>query len=220
MGQYYMPYLKDRDGGERKFCPQNAIYKTLKGTDEDFGYGTANGRPSDYYDYFSGLKLMEHSWLENDFVNGVLDEIWDRPCQVAWVGDYATDPEDFDGRYTETVYQAVWGEDGLPEGRFGQMPEAHRDGYLVNVTRGQYIDLAEYAEAATYKPKWSKDGGWCIHPLPLLTAIGNGRGGGDYHGAHMEMVGLWAMDELMYTQDQSAIDGLEHLRGGWFREED
>lgn len=222
MGQYYMPYLKDREGNERKFNPQNAIYRTLKDTDEDFGYGTENGRPADYYDYFSGLKLMEHSWLENDFVNGVLEAIWDNPCQVAWVGDCASDTDDFDGRYTPEVYAAIWGEDGLPESRFEQMPETHRDGYLVNVELGRYVDLAEYAEVATYKPKWAKDGGWCIHPLPLLTAIGNGRGGGGYHGEHMEMVGAWAMDEIAYTQDAAKVAFLEKLdvSGIAFREED
>ena len=38
--------------------------------------------------------------------------------------------------------------------------------------------------------------GWQIHPLPLLTAEGNGRGGGDYHGTNMEMVGAWARCRL------------------------
>ena len=220
MGQYYKPYLRDREGAERVFNSQNAIYRTLRDTDEEFGFGTANGIPSDYYDHFSGLKLMEHSWLENDFVNGVLEAIWDNPCQVAWVGDYADDLRDFSSRYTQEVYGTVWGNESMPDGRFDAMPSTHRDGYLVNVTRGQYIDMADYAEAATYKPKWSKEGGWCIHPLPLLTAIGNGRGGGDYHGAHMELVGLWAMDEIAYTQDAAKVEWLERLRGGWFREED
>ena len=31
-----------------------------------------------------------------------------------------------------------------------------------------------------------------IHPLPLLMAEGNGRGGGDYYGSDMELVGTWA----------------------------
>lgn len=222
MGQYYKPYVRGRDGKERTFNPQNAIYRTLRNTDEEFGFGTANGIPSDYYDHFSGLKLMEHSWLANDFVNGVLEAIWDEPCQVAWVGDYAAKDKDFDGRYTDAVYRAVWGEDGLPEARFERMPETHKDGYLVDVTRGRYVDLAEYAKAATYKPKWASEGGWCIHPLPLLTAIGNGRGGGDYHGEHMEMVGAWAMDEIAYTRNAERVAFLEriHPSGIAFREED
>ncbi len=35
-----------------------------------------------------------------------------------------------------------------------------------------------------------------IHPLPLLTAVGNGRGGGDYHGKCMHLIGGWACDEI------------------------
>lgn len=222
MGQYYKPYLRGRDGEGRTFSPQNAIYRTLKDTDEEFGYGTANGIPSDYYDHFSGMKLMEHSWLANDFVNGVLEAVWDEPCAVAWIGDYADEPEDFGGCYTEAVYRGVWCEGGLPEGRFCQMPETHKDGYLVNVTRGQYVNLAEYRKVATYKPRWASEGGWCIHPLPLLTAIGNGRGGGDYHGTCMEMVGAWAMDEIAYTQDAERMALLTELdpSGIAFREED
>ena len=225
MGQYYKPYLRGRYGAERKFNPQNAIFRTVHAIDGELELNDPRKKwdmncETSYGYLFSGLKLMEHSWLENDFVNGVLEAIWDNPCQVAWVGDYADDPSDFNWRYTQGAYEAVWGNESLPDGRFDAMPSAHRDGYLVNVTRGQYIDLAEYAEAATYKPKWSKEGGWCIHPLPLLTAIGNGRGGGDYHGAHMELVGLWAMDEIAYTQNAAKVEWLERLRGGWFREED
>lgn len=216
MGQYYKAYLRDREGGERLFNPQNAIYKTVRNlpADAECGY-----RSDGFYDHFSGMKLMEHSWLANDFVNGVVEAIWCDPCRVAWVGDYA------DGRdrlYTEEVGAAVWGEGGLPDGRFGQVPEAHKDGYLVNLTRSRFVDLAEYAEAATYKPKWASEGGWCIHPLPILTAIGNGKGGGDYHGACMDMVGAWAMDEIMYTTDRGDVADLlrEDVLAISFREGD
>lgn len=37
---------------------------------------------------------------------------------------------------------------------------------------------------------------YTIHPLPLLTATSNGRGGGDYEGINMEYVGSWAGDRL------------------------
>ena len=35
-----------------------------------------------------------------------------------------------------------------------------------------------------------------INPLPLLTALGNGRGGGDYSGTDEDKVGIWARDVL------------------------
>ena len=36
---------------------------------------------------------------------------------------------------------------------------------------------------------------------PLLTAIGNGRGGGDYHDEYpnFDIVGSWAMNEIYFT---------------------
>jgi hypothetical protein len=44
--------------------------------------------------------------------------------------------------------------------------------------------------------------GWCMNPLPLLTACGNGRGGGDFGDCHVgyEDVGTWAFDWLEYTR--------------------
>ena len=147
---------------------------------------------------FSGLKLMEHSWLENDFVNGVLEAIWGNPSKVAWVGDYAC--EEFEERYTKDVYQATWGDRCGNECPFDEVPTIHRDGYILNLDKGVYIDLQEYAIVAGFKPKWS-DHTWTIHPLPILTCIGNGRGGGDYHGTCMDMVGSWAMDTITFTEE-------------------
>lgn len=40
-----------------------------------------------------------------------------------------------------------------------------------------------------------------VHPLPLLTCLGNGKGGGDYHGLNMEWVGAWAMHAIGVTHD-------------------
>ena len=214
MGQYYKQYLKDAEGHERVFCSQNAIYMTRNGIESPDAIGGHVydwGDPDCWGSCFSGLKLMEHAWIGNDFTNGVLEALWDNPCTLAWVGDYADDKGDYDGRYTEDVYLKVWGDDCIAEGPFGELPTIHRDGFIVNLTRGEYVDLAEYVAAATYKPKWASDGGWCNHPLAMLTAIGNGRGGGDYHGAHMEKVGAWAMDEIMYTQDASRLGGLEKV---------
>ena len=117
------------------------------------------------------------------------------PCTVAWVGDYANEDGDFDGRYTRGVYDKVWGARELPELPFQKVPETHRDGFIVNRTKRICIDLAEYAAHA------STSDGWCVHPLPLLTAIGNGRGGGDYWDGHpnSDTVGAWAMDVIEYT---------------------
>lgn len=203
MGQYYIAYVRN-DKGEKVFCPQNAIYMTkngIKSAKDINNVVWSNEDPNSWVYNFSGLKLMEHSWLENDFVNGVLEAIWDNPCNVAWVGDYADDDSDFDERYTKDTHKTVWG-DGQDERElpFDEVPKIHRDGYILNLDKDVYIDVRRYASVAGFKPNWS-DQTWTIHPLPLLTCIGNGRGGGDYHGTCMDMVGAWAMDRIVFTEE-------------------
>jgi hypothetical protein len=45
-----------------------------------------------------------------------------------------------------------------------------------------------------------------VDPLLLLTAMGNGRGGGDYHqGRDIERVGSWAGDQLIMTEGLDTI---------------
>jgi hypothetical protein len=51
--------------------------------------------------------------------------------------------------------------------------------------------------------------GWKIHPLPLLTCEGNGRGGGDYGGIDRYLVGLWARNRISVSND--IPDGYEEL---------
>ena len=200
MGQYYMAYVGGKDGA-KVFCPQNAIYMTKNGIEKpsDIKEHSYSEDPNSWGSCFSGLKLMEHSWLENDFVNGVLEAIWDNPSKVAWVGDYADEDDDFDGHYTEDVYEAVWG-DERKERPFDEVPATHKSGYIINLDKGVYIDLGKYANVAGFTPRWSEEK-WTIHPLPLLTEIGNGRGGGDYFGTCMDMVGAWAMDTIAFVEE-------------------
>ena len=44
------------------------------------------------WDYENGLKLTEHSYMGNYFVNAVLTKINHQPMRIAWIGDYADDP--------------------------------------------------------------------------------------------------------------------------------
>jgi hypothetical protein len=38
--------------------------------------------------------------------------------------------------------------------------------------------------------------GWILHPLALLTAVGNGKGGGDYYGPNESDLATWVWDEV------------------------
>ena len=54
------------------------------------------------------------------------------------------------------------------------------------------MDCSKYAENS--KGTWG-----ILHPLTLLTAVGNGMGGGDFNGKTREMednVGIWAWNLL------------------------
>jgi hypothetical protein len=55
-------------------------------------------------------------------------------------------------------------------------PDTYR--YIVNHDLRQFVDKQRLSSR--------------IHPLPLLTAEGNGCGGGDYRGSDMDKVGMWA----------------------------
>lgn len=194
MGQYYRAFIHNVK--EKKvFSPRSSLYLTAHGLDEmpDVPYGRFED-PDSYAALSSGLKLTEHSWMGNRFVNGVIEEIQGNPSNVAWVGDYADEEEDFNRLYTRQDYEKVWGEDSIKESRFKKMPDVHEEGYLLNHTKGHYLDLSEHM-------RLNEKNGWCIHPLPLLTAIGNGRGGGDYRGYNMDMLGAWAMDVIEYSQE-------------------
>ena len=135
-------------------------------------------------------KLMEHSWLYNPFVNGLAAIIYKNPCKVAWVGDYAdaTDPE---------IYKIAWGdEDNEAYARKDltcdeSFTMEHK--FLVNHTSQEYIDIDKYIEKI--------DSEWVPHPLSILTACGNGQGGGDYFSEiHKDDVGSWKMN-LISVED-------------------
>lgn len=196
MGQYYKAYVSYPDGTSKVYSPHSAVYMAyneLVEMPKDVPYGDFND-PYSFMGCMSGLKLTEHSWANNDFMNGVMDVISESPASVAWVGDYADEESDFDGRYTREVYSTVWG-DMVRECPFYAIPSNHEDGVLVNHTKGEFLDIAKHIENGT-------EDGWCVHPLSLLTAIGNGRGGGDYYRTKRDFdkVGTWAMDTIEYRQ--------------------
>ena len=134
-------------------------------------------------------KLMEHSQWQNPTCNAVAKMLYHKSGKLFWCGDYAEDG----------FSQMVWKKDGEPlENPEGFTLDAK---YLINWDKRQYINCDEYKE--NYKDK----DGWITHPLPLLTAQGNGLGGGDYYSEyiHYDEVGIWAGDEIS-IEDSAPID--------------
>lgn len=191
MGQYYMPVVMDGNKVE-KFYSHN---------------------------YGSGLKLMEHSWIGNNFVNAVMAHMTEKPKRLVWLGDYADDAfEDIlnteyvgDEAGFEAFYRKAWvrDEECFPNGddiSFDMNPKAV---YLVNFSKKEYVSIPNYMKrvegAALFSGKDTYDL-WYVNPLPLLTCLGNGGGCGDYF-SHIgeDQIGRWAFDEILVTDDSVDI---------------
>jgi hypothetical protein len=160
------------------------------------------------HDYDNGLKLMEHSYIGNDFVAVVENMIaegghWfgDR---IVWAGDYA-DPE-VDENGSPLTYKSEDGKDDYEltlyhiTGDFIIKPaKVKRPNYryLVNLDTNEFVDMKKVPATDTWTDKKGKEFPVRIHPLPLLTCEGNGRGGGDFGGKdHKKLVGKWARNRV------------------------
>jgi hypothetical protein len=139
------------------------------------------------HNYNNGAKLMEHSYVENEFVSAVegllCPEGMFYKSPLVWAGDYA-DPEPEEEANLNKLT-------GMPPNEKKAVRPEPKDmsdyRYIVNHTKAEYVDK-NYG-----KPS--------IHPLPLLTAAGNGRGGGDYMGDDMELVGIWSGDVISLEKE-------------------
>lgn len=179
MGQYYMVILGDPHGLNCKVFDR-----------------TVDGE-------YTFAKLMEHSWLENPFVTAISEMLYKGPGRLAWVGDYAKD-SDFEALKTNALFvpccATVWG-DGVKKHGVSSTDFTLDGKFLLNRETKQFVDMDAYKAASTDK------NGWCIHPLPLLTALGNNRGGGDFYEGNVgfEFVGSWAW-QLIAISDKPPAD--------------
>jgi hypothetical protein len=131
----------------------------------------------DPYQYNEGSKLTEHAWTDSNFVGAVCALLCPGAMyyksRVVWAGDYA-DVEPCTITPENAGINLYHMAEALP---VLAKPEPVFYPYLVNHTKCQYITIGKGS-----------------HPLPLLTAEGNGRGGGDYRD--QGPVGAWARDVL------------------------
>ena len=176
MGQYYAPTLINKEGKITTFDPS---------------------------EYGNGLKLTEHSYFGEEICKVIEKELYNNPCRLYWMGDYA-EVKDFDEKQVKTVkelYNINLDNDFLKNiihdvYKCSDIVPTDEDSprYIINHTKEIYLDLNLYDEDTI------------IHPLPLLTAVGNGRGGGDYFDSYNDyMVGTWAGD-VIETTDKKPED--------------
>lgn len=182
MGQYYCALVKRGD----KVTSYNLQVKGYK-----------QGGEIDY-DKYNGVKLMEHSYWGNDFMCAITGELYHHRARVAWVGDYASDYKwGEDKPNPKELFEQAWSgeQEEIEDGGL-----TLEDMYLVNHTKKIFISGNEYWDFNRFK--WGKDTKWsCTHPLSLLTACGNGLGGGDYweDNPDANLIGDWCMDEIEVT---------------------
>ena len=181
MGQYY-----------------RAIVKKQNGRIDVYNRNVVRNGKSEY----TFAKLTEHSWWYNDFVNAVCLDIYNRAekNRVAWIGDYATEflrcreLKSFNGLNSTKIRKLTnrcWNCDGKDVDENDFTLEGL---YLINHTKKEYVNCSTYYKNSEMIDKW------CLHPLPILTCIGNGLGGGDYcsptDDSTEEYIGYWAWDEI------------------------
>lgn len=204
MGQYYGAYIENP-----RFSTKYGIYLCP-------GY----------------LKLMEHAYLKNDMVGEVMFKIWGNPSKVAWIGDYSEDDCNYNLSATEFQkrYNRVWKNESHKTRMYSndkiseekqKLYEDLSHFFVVNQSKKCYISLDEYADAFKNATDNSP---WIVHPLVLLTACGNGLGGGDFHTHNPfleEVIGSWAFDTIYASYDKSAIPpDYENVSTSWLFIED
>lgn len=132
------------------------------------------------HDYGNGLKLMEHSYMKNTYVNTFENQLIGKPQRVVWGGDYAANCT---GRATSIYDRCKDSKKINPE--VIEIPNKYK--FLVNHSKKLFVDKTK----ASPIPDWGEK----IHPLPLLTCEGNGQGGGDFRGSN-DLVGTWSRDKI------------------------
>ena len=184
MGQYFQPCSLTSDKQNVKsYVYSHNIKSRWKGYD---GKMHISGE---------GLKLMEHSYLKNKMmlcVEALLIEggEWHK-TPIVWAGD-SSDPVRNEMSYSDMCDSTDEGEhvarELIPKPLTAK--QANEFKFIVNHTKKEFVD----------KKKVKSFGGYKIHPLSLLTSLGNGRGGGDFRGEN-EFVGTWATDVISIEKE-------------------
>lgn len=174
------------------------------------------------HDFLNGAKLMEHSYINNDLVKNV--EFFLSPLgpwhetKFVWAGDYADEEVKRLGK-GDTLYSFIsehrtiispYKVNSLKDKAIALSDEEDFEGFksedypfIVNHSKRQFVD----------KRKALDNDGWKIHPLPLLTADGNGRGGGDYYESSpdFDKVGMWKKDIISVEKDMGEYADYEEV---------
>ena len=161
MGQYFRPVIIDKKNS-------NKVVASLYA-----------------HSYNNGLKLMEHSYVGNKFVNTFATLINDengkyKGYPMAWAGDYS------DEVVGDKNYYYIALEQGTDENVKDLKANEYR--YFINKTKKEFVDIEDCPKVEDM----------IVHPLPILTCLGNGRSH-DYvpKEEDKEYIGSWATDVIV-----------------------
>ena len=201
MGQYYFPILLKKNW---KLAKQPVVMTLYS------------------HEFDNGLKLMEHSYVGNRFVRAMQYVLahYGNDSHFVWCGDYADAevthyyPNGVD-LYSKSHEIMENGNSGNEYYQFvrNSIPayeDLHDYKYIINKTKREFVVVPEY-----------NPNEWTIHPLPILCANSNGRGGGDYypHGEEDgKFVGRWAYDIIKVSDDAKDIEGYKEIKPNFYEE--
>lgn len=151
----------------------------------------------------NGAKLLEHSYIGNHYVGAYMRQLSDTDGQYfnhpfVWAGDYADDIK----KDVSVYHKATEIEDDFKKYINENIDEFGKEyKYIVNFTKNEYVVVPSINLKV-----------WEMHPLPLLTAFGNGRGGGDYYEKEgLDNIGRWAFDNIGVTNNEKWSEGKTEL---------
>jgi hypothetical protein len=173
---------------------------------------------------------MEHSYIGTDFMNVIESLICPQgifyKSRLVWAGDYAKEEEW--GERDEDCGTIKCQSFGTKEPELAATPKGvalHGNLYRLTDTEDNYnkaysctvSNIAYYPYIVNHTQKIYVDKNKCfvegehynIHPLPLLTSEGNGKGGGDYSGTNEHLCGTWARDTV--SMEVSVPEGYNEL---------
>ena len=159
---------------------------------------------------YQPAKLTEHSWIGNYTLECVMELLRKEPSKLVWIGDYAASytvpdcktkaPNSLTDKDIESLFKKAWGSKAYKAKTLNSAERcSDKDIYIVNHDKGEFLDLN------AYMLQYGLDDGWIPHPLSLLTALGNGFGGGDYCGNDKEYIGRWAGDKLSVEKAEPPV---------------
>lgn len=198
MGQYYFPILLKKNW---KLAKQPVVMSLYS------------------HEFHNGLKLMEHSYVGNTFVRSMQYVLanYGNDLHFVWCGDYADEikthyyPNGVDlyskaSELTESndaYYLFI--KNSIPP-----LEDLHDYKYIINKSKKEYVIIPEYDKDV-----------WQVHPLPILCANSNGRGGGDYSPNSVrdeQFIGRWAYDIIKVSDDENDIKGYKEIKPNFYEE--